>query len=195
MSAQIKLGQRPPPLAHCLVVSRGITSSVMAGMSQEAASRAIGHELSGLGVPAPTPLDGSRPASPDEVKTYLIAVGLSEPQATDVAKALEDELNITSIVVFAGWFGDNSLKEWVSSHVTWRTDAPLYIALKWELSQCSAMTQAKAKQQEQLRNDNPKHQCVLKNKHAVFCVLKINTCWHEKLLLFCDGVGTCVLTF
>ena len=81
----------------------------MSGMSQESASRAIGHELSGLGVPAPTPLDGFRPASPDEVKTFLISVGLSEPQATDVAKALKDDLNITSIVQYAWWFGDNSL--------------------------------------------------------------------------------------
>jgi hypothetical protein len=78
----------------------------------------------------------------------LISVGLSEPQATDVAKALKDDLNITYIVQYAWWFGDNSLKEWFSSHDTWRTDAPLYVALKWALSTCSAITQAKAKQQE-----------------------------------------------
>ena len=74
----------------------------MAGISQEAASRAIGHELSLIGVPAPTTLDGYRPASPDEIKTFMISVGLSPDRSDDVAKALKDDLNITSIVQY-GW--------------------------------------------------------------------------------------------
>ena len=122
----------------------------MSGMSQVTVGRAISHELSALGVPAPTPLEGSVPAIPDEVKIFLVASGLPEPQATDVAKALKDELGITSIVVFAVWFGDNSIKEWVNSHVPWRNNAPLFVSLKWAVLQSCKMSQAKANHREQL---------------------------------------------
>ena len=107
----------------------------MAGITQEAASRTIGHELSLIGVPAPTTLDGYRPASPDEIKTFMISVGLSNERSADVAQALKDDLNITSIVQYGWWFGEHSLKEWFHSHQAWKTDAPLFIALKWALSQ------------------------------------------------------------
>ena len=70
----------------------------MDGAAQEAASRAIGQELALIGVPAQTTLDGFRPAKLDEVKTFLISTGLEDQKATDVAKALLDELNISSIV-------------------------------------------------------------------------------------------------
>jgi len=120
--------------AHALVVSKRVTSSVMAGITQEAASRTIGHELSFIGVPAPTTLDGYRPASPDEIKTFMISVGLSIESSADVAQALKDDLNITSIVQYGWWFGEHSLKEWFHSHQAWKTDAPLFIALKWALS-------------------------------------------------------------
>jgi len=126
----------------------------MAGISQEAASRAIGHELALSGVPAPTTLEGFRPASPDEIKTFMVSVGLPAQRGEDVAKALKDELNITSILQYEWWFGDNSLREWFHSHGTRKTDAPLYVALAHALKECSAMNQAKAKQQEQLRNDD-----------------------------------------
>jgi hypothetical protein len=125
----------------------------MAGISQEAASRAIGHELSLIGVPAPTTLDGYRPASPDEMKIFMISVGLLEARAIDVATALKDDLNITSIVQFGWWFAECSLKDWFMSHDTWKTDAPLFVALKWALSTCSAIDTAKAKHQEQLKED------------------------------------------
>ena len=82
----------------------------MAGVSQEAASRSIGHELSLIGVPAPTTLDGYRPASPDEIKTFMISVGLSEAKATDVATALKDDLNIISIVQYGWWFAEANFK-------------------------------------------------------------------------------------
>ena len=102
----------------------------MAGITQEAASRAIGHELSLIGVPAPTTLDGYRPASPDEIKTFMISAGLSNERSADVAQALKDDLSITSIVQYGWWFGEHSLKEWFHSHDAWKTDTPLFIALK-----------------------------------------------------------------
>ena len=70
----------------------------MAGVAQAEASRTIGQELSLIGVLAPTTLDGYRPINPDEIKTFMISVGLSEAKATDVATALKDELNITSLL-------------------------------------------------------------------------------------------------
>ena len=82
----------------------------MDGAAQEAASRAIGQELALIGVPAPTTLDGFRPAKPCEVKTFLISTGLEEQKATDVAKALLDELNISSIVQFGWRFAEESLR-------------------------------------------------------------------------------------
>ena len=103
MYTLLNLEQNHPPfLAHSLVVSNCATSSVVAGITQEAASRTIGHELSLIGVPAPTTLDGYRPASPDEVKTFMISVGLSNERSADVAQALKDDLNITSTVQFQG---------------------------------------------------------------------------------------------
>jgi hypothetical protein len=59
----------------------------MDGATQEAASRAIGETLALVGVPAPTTLDGMRPAAPDEIKNFLLATGLEDRKATDVAKA------------------------------------------------------------------------------------------------------------
>ena len=44
----------------------------MAGVAQAIASQTIGQELSLIGVPAPTTLDGYRPANPDEIKTFMI---------------------------------------------------------------------------------------------------------------------------
>ena len=122
--------------------------------TQAEASRVMGDALALIGVPAPTTLDGYSPASPDEVKTFMISVGLPEAKAADVAKALKDELNITSIVQYGWWFADEDLKEWFKSHQAWKTDAPLYVALKWALSTCSAISQAKAKHQEQLSEDD-----------------------------------------
>ena len=119
----------------------------MAGTPQEAASRAICHELSLIGSPAPTTVDGFRPASPDEMKNFMISVGLSPEQGDDVAKALKDGLGITSIVQHGWWFADHSLKEWFHLHEAWRTNAPLYIAMAWALTTCSAMTEGKAKHQ------------------------------------------------
>ena len=113
----------------------------MSGSPHEVASQALGHEL-----PAPTTLDGFRPASPDEIKTFVVSIGLSPERCEDVAKDLKDELNITSIVQYEWWLGEYSLKEWFHSHDTWKTDAPLYVALAYALKTCSAMNQAKAKQ-------------------------------------------------
>ena len=72
----------------------------MAEVVQQQASQALGHQLSLVGVPAPTTLDGYSPASPDEIKTFLLSVGLTEARANDVSTALKDELNITSIVQY-----------------------------------------------------------------------------------------------
>ena len=130
------------------------TVLVMAGSPQDVARQAIGYELSLIGVPAPTTLDGYRPASPDEIKTFMISVGLSETKATDVATALKDDLNIISIVQYGWWFAEANLKDWFMSHDAWKTDAPMYVALKWALSTCSAIDTAKAKHQEQLKEDD-----------------------------------------
>ena len=134
----------PPPVRR-VVASRVATRPVMDGAAQEAASRAIGQELALIGVPAPTTLDGFRPAKPDEVKTFLVSSGLEEQQATDVAKALKDELNISSIVQYGWWFADESLKDWFKTHQAWRQDASLFVALKWALATCGAMDKAKEK--------------------------------------------------
>lgn len=40
-----------------------------------------------------------------------------------------------------------------NSHETWRTEAPLFIALKWAFSTCSTIDTAKAKHEEQLKED------------------------------------------
>ena len=53
------------------------TVLVMSGSPQEAARDAIGHELALIGVPPPTTLDGFRPANGDEMKNFVISVGLS----------------------------------------------------------------------------------------------------------------------
>ena len=152
--SEVQARATAPPLVQLPVVSSTTTRPVMAGVAQEAASRTIGHKLSLIGVPAPTTLDGYRPANPDEIKTFMISVGLSEAKATDVATALKDELNITSIVQYGWWFADENLKEWFKSHQAWRSDAPLYVALKWALTTCSAIDKAKANHQEQLKEDD-----------------------------------------
>ena len=82
----------------------------MAGVVQQQASQSLGHELSLVGVPAPTTLDGYSPARPDEIKTFLLSVELTEAQANDISTALKDELNITSIVQYGWWFADEDLK-------------------------------------------------------------------------------------
>ena len=125
----------------------------MSGATQEEAARSIGRQMSLVGVPAPTALDGFSPASPDELKTFLIATGTAEQNAEDVANTLRDELDITSIVQFGEWFSDEDLREWFKSHEKWKKKASLFITLKWALSQCSAMSQAKAKKREQLSID------------------------------------------
>ena len=88
----------------------------MAGTAQEEAARNIGRQMLLAGVPAPTALDGFRPAFPDELKTFLIATGTAEQNAEDVVNALRDELDITSIVQFGEWFSDEDLREWFKSH-------------------------------------------------------------------------------
>ena len=87
-----KLGHQPPPSYFLpplqrVVASRVVTSPVMDGATQEAASRAIGDTLALVGVPAPTTLDGMRAASPDEMKNFFLATGMEDQKATDVAKA------------------------------------------------------------------------------------------------------------
>ena len=114
----------------------------MAGTPQEAASQVLGHELSLIGVPAPTSIDGFRPARPDEMNTFMVSAGLSPEQGDDVAKALKDGLGITSIVQYGMWFAHHPLKEWFHSHEAWRTHAPLFIAMDWARRMCSAMTEA-----------------------------------------------------
>ena len=95
-----------------------------------------------------------RPAQPDEIKNFLVATGLEEQQATDVAKALKDELNISSIVQYGWWFADESLKDWFKTHASWRQDASLFVALKWALGTCGAMDKAKEKHHETLNEDD-----------------------------------------
>ena len=92
----------------------------MAGAAFEAASRGIGQPLALLGVPAPADLEGKQPSQPDELKSFFMATGMKEQEATDVAKALFDELTIQSITVFGWWFADNDLKEWFQSHQAWK---------------------------------------------------------------------------
>ena len=76
--------------------------AVMLGAQQDAARDAIGHELALIGVPPPTTLDGFRPAREDEMKNFMISVGLSPAQGADVAGKVKSSLTITSIVQF-GW--------------------------------------------------------------------------------------------
>ena len=96
----------------------------MAGTPQEVASQAIGHELSLIGVPPPTTLDGFRPSNADEMKHFMISVGLSPEQGADIAKKLRDGLGITSIVQYGWWFEEHSLKYWFHAHTEWATNAP-----------------------------------------------------------------------
>ena len=79
-------------------------------------------------------LDGMRLAAPDEIKYFLLATGLEAQKATDVAKALQDELSISSIIQYGWWFADESLKEWFKTHQAWRQDASLFVHLKWVLA-------------------------------------------------------------
>ena len=126
----LRLGRNgPSPLYHLFSPAPlSVTGPVMAGTPQEAASRAIGHELSLIGVPAPTTLDGFRPSSADEMKTFMVSVGLSPEQGDDIAKKLNDVLGITSRVQYGWWFKDHSLKDWFDSHGEWATNAPFSLA-------------------------------------------------------------------
>ena len=120
----------------------------------EAARDAIGHELALIGVPPPRTLDGFRPANADEMKHFMISVGLSPEQGEQVAEKLKSSLNITSIVQFGWWFLEHPLKDWFHSHVEWRNNAPLFVGMQWALKTCSKMTLAKEKSEEQLKVDD-----------------------------------------
>ena len=74
----------------------------MSGSPQEAARDAIGHELALIGVPPPTTLDGFRLANGDEMKNFMISVGLSPEQGEHIATRLKASLGITSIVSLGG---------------------------------------------------------------------------------------------
>ena len=77
----------------------GADPRVSAACSEhEAAQDAIGHELSLIGVSPPTTLDGFRPANADEMKHFMISVGLSPEQGEQVAEKLKSSLSITSMV-------------------------------------------------------------------------------------------------
>ena len=55
--------------------------------AQEAARQAIGHELALIGVPPPTTLDGFRPANEDEMKNFMVSVGLSPSRANKLPRS------------------------------------------------------------------------------------------------------------
>ena len=114
----------------------------------EAARDAMGHELALIGVPPPTTLDGFRPANADEMKHFMISVGLSPEQGEQVAEKLKFSLNINSIVQFGWWFSEHPLKDWFHSHVEWRNNAPLFVGMQWALKTCSKMAVAKGKSEE-----------------------------------------------
>ena len=126
----------------------------MHGAHQDAARDAIGHELALIGVPPPTTLDGFRPAHEDEMKNFMIAVGLSPEQGEDVAGKFKSSLTITSIVQFGWFFTEHSFKDWFHRHPEWRNNAPLFGAMTWALKTCELMSQAKEMCEEQLRDDD-----------------------------------------
>ena len=103
----------------------------MHGAHQDVARDAIGHELSLIGVPPPTTLDGFRPAHEDEIKNFMISVGLSPEQGEEVAGKFKSSPSITSIVQFGWWFTEHPLKDWFHSHAGWRTTAPLFGGMTW----------------------------------------------------------------
>ena len=86
---------------------KSVTVSVTSGTHQEAARVAIGHELAFIGAPPPTTLDGFRPANDDEMKTFMVSVGLTPEQGDDIAGKLKSGLGITSIVQFGWWFSEH----------------------------------------------------------------------------------------
>ena len=91
----------PSPYIHLFSPAPlSVTVPVMAGTPQEAVSQVIGHELLLIGVPAPATLDGFRPSSADEMKLFMVSVGLAPEQGDDIAKKLYDGLGITSIVQY-----------------------------------------------------------------------------------------------
>ena len=83
----------------------------MHGAHQEVARDAIGHELALIGVPPPTTLDGFRPANEDEMKNFMVSVGLSSEQEEDIAGKLKSSLSITSIVQFGWLFSEVGMGE------------------------------------------------------------------------------------
>ena len=126
----------------------------MLGTHQDVAREALGHELALIGVPPPTTLDGFRPANGDEMKNFMISVGLSPEQGEEIAGKLKSSLTITSIVQFGWWFQEHSFKDWFHSHEEWRKNAPLFVAMTWALKTCDSMSHAKKKCEEQLRDDD-----------------------------------------
>ena len=130
------------------------TVLVMAGSPQDVARQVIGHELSLIGVPPPTTLDGFRPANADEIKNFMISVGLSPEHGEDIASKLKSSLGITSIVQFEWLFSEYPLKDWFQSHAEWRTNAPLFVGMQWAFKTCSKISHAKERNQEQLKDDD-----------------------------------------
>ena len=122
------------------VFLKSATVLVMSGTHQEAARDAIGHELALIGVPPPTTLDGFRPASDDEMKNFMVSVGLAPEQGEVIASKLKSGLGITSIVQFGWWFSEHPLKDGFHSHAEWRTKAPLFMGMLWALKTCSKMS-------------------------------------------------------
>ena len=61
----------------------------MLGTHQDVAREALGHEVALIGVPPPTTLDGFRPANGDEMKNFMISVGLFPEQGEDIAGKLK----------------------------------------------------------------------------------------------------------
>ena len=123
--------------------SDSATVAVMLGTHQDVTREALGHELALIGVPPPTTLDGFRPANGDEMKNFMISVGLSPDQGEEIAGKLKSSLTITSIVQFGWWFQEHSFKEWFHSHEEWRNNAPLFVAMTWALKTCDSVSHAK----------------------------------------------------
>ena len=149
----------PPSLTHRPPLLDSVTASVMNGTrpgraEHEAARDAIGHELALIGVPPPTTLDGFQPANADEMKNFMISVGLSPEQVEQIAVKLKSSLSITSMVQFGSWFSEHPLKDWFHSYVEWRNNAPLFVGMLWALQSCTKMTLAKEKSEEQLKVDD-----------------------------------------
>ena len=63
-----------------------VTVSVMTGTPQEISSQIIDHERSLIGVLALTTMDGFRPSVPDEIKHFVLSVGLTLDQGEAIAK-------------------------------------------------------------------------------------------------------------